>query len=173
MKKVLTTRLRYWLSSILIVLVALSLGISGFPSLVSTAVTVNASPPPGQTATFGLDSGNSTFGESANVICSMKFTCLDDGTLTKMALLVDDASPTGNVKVAIYGHDAANDIPENLLWGGRSTAVADGWMEWETLPIQLSANTVYWLVFWMDAGNGIRYQSRSGRDVWWRMPYGE
>jgi hypothetical protein len=142
-------------------------------NIATVSITVTEPPPPGQTATFGLDSGNHTWGESANFICSMKFTCPDDGTLTKIALLVDDASPTGNAKVAIYDHDAANNLPQNLLWGGSSTPVDDGWMEWATSPVQLSADTVYWLAFWLDAGNGIRYQSGSGRDVWWNLPYGE
>jgi len=143
-------------------------------NIATVTITVNASgPPPGETATFGLDSGNNTWGEGANIIDGMKFECAYGGTLTKLSLLVDDASPGGNVKVAIYDHDGAHDLPENLLWGSGSTAVHDGLMEWGTAPVELSADTTYWLVYWMDARNGIRYQSGAGRHVWWFWTYGD
>ena len=140
----------------------------------TVSITVNTSgSPPGDTTTFGLDSGDDTWGEAANVISGMKFTCLDDGTLSEMGLLIDDSSPSGNVKVAIYDHDTENDLPQNLLWGGNSTPVTDGWMEWTTSPVQLTKDTDYWLVLWIDVQNGIRYQSDAGRHIWWYESYSD
>ncbi len=145
-------------------------------NIATVSITVNASsppPPPGQTGTFGLDNGDGTWGLDAGAINGMKFACSDDGTLTKIGLLLDDASPSGNVKLAIYDHDATNDLPENLLWGGSNKSTTDGWMEWGTSPVQLSANATYWLVFWLDTQNDVRYQSGSGRHVWWSWQYGD
>jgi len=102
----------------------------------------------------------------------MQFTSPGNGTLTKIRLLVNDTTPAGHVKVAIYDHNPATGLPGTLLWGGASTSVVNGWMEWTTPAVSVKANTIYWLVYWLDTGNGIRYQSEAGNHVWWFLTYG-
>lgn len=136
---------------------------------VTITVSPGGGPLPG--GTFGLDSGSDTYNQGRNMINAMKVTNTAGGTLSKIELLIDDATPEGNVKIAIYEHNALTDRPGNLLWSSASTTVTDGWMEWSTAPVGLTANTVYWLAYWLDTANGVRYQSGAGRHAWWAMAY--
>jgi hypothetical protein len=135
----------------------------------------------GETASFGLNNGDEARTQGANIINAVKFTCPSAGNLTEIALLIGMPSETGadriywpgrHVKVAIYDDNPTHDVPNNLLWGGDSTIVSSGWMEWQTSPISLSANSSYWLAFWLDADTAVRYQTGAGRQVSWYESYG-
>jgi hypothetical protein len=135
----------------------------------------------GQIATFGLNNGDGTCTVKANIIDAMKFTCSSAGNLTQIALLIGSSCDTGadrvywpgrHVKVAIYDDNLKTDMPNKLLWGSYSAIVASGWMEWQTPPISLSADSSYWLAFWLDADTAIRYQTGAGRQVLWYESYG-
>ena len=80
--------------------------------------------------------------------------------------------PGRHVMVAIYDHNPTTDMPNNLLWGSNSTSLASGWMEWQTSPVSLNGDSVYWLAFWLDAPAGVRYQTGAGRHVLWYESYG-
>jgi hypothetical protein len=79
----------------------------------------------------------------------------------------------GSVKIAIYDHDAVNDLPGNRLLPEVTGSLASN--AWTTIPLPtrayLPAGT-YWIVFNASADDGITYSSQTGgARVWKAMGY--
>jgi hypothetical protein len=131
-------------------------------------------------ATFGLDSGNATEAVTPSYAVSTRVqNTVGDGNLSKIELLVDDASPLGNVKFAVYA-DSGGEPGALLLDGGDAVAVTNGWVSKSGLTLAVTLNTWYFLFFKMDQGNDVRYLSSGSNDAYkyneiqdpWPSPFG-
>lgn len=112
---------------------------------------------------FGLNSGSATWANPIHKIEAQVFNtgANNSGELASIRWLVDDATPTGNVKMSI--HTDSGGYPDDLLWGDNTgQAVVNGWNTVNVSGVTLDANTDYWLAYKEDAVNGIRYQSATG-----------
>jgi hypothetical protein len=123
--------------------------------------------------TFGLDDGNRTWSHAANMLDAMRF--LNDastGTLTKLELQFDDASPAGKVRLGVYADN--NGLPGSLLLDAGEATVANGWVSISLLNLPVTGNTYYWLVFSMDSPNAARYMTGqpSRSHYWISLNYG-
>jgi VCBS repeat-containing protein len=128
-------------------------------------VTITVTPPPGSTATFGLDSGSVTFYDGGDKIEAQRFqNTAGDGTLTKLELLVDTAYG-GKVRMAVYADD--NGAPGALLVDAGEVTVSNGWVSISGLSAPVTGNTYYWLVFNMSYANQLKAQPSSGNTHRW------
>ncbi|OGM91872.1 hypothetical protein A2755_00715 [Candidatus Wolfebacteria bacterium RIFCSPHIGHO2_01_FULL_48_22] len=120
-----------------------------------TSVQTTSSPIP-QENVFGLVSGNSTYMQHANALQAMRFqNTVGNGILTKLELLVDDATPSGMVRMGVYAD--ANGVPGDLLLDAGEATVSNGWV---SAPSVLSLqNSYYWIAYILQHDNGIRYQT--------------
>lgn len=118
-------------------------------------------------ATFGLDSGDNTYNLGENALQGVRFqNDAATGTLTKLEILFDDATPNDNVRLGVYADDAGS--PAALLLDAGTVAVADGWVEISGLSLGVTLNAYYWLAFVLQSANGVRYQSgqAAGSHAW-------
>jgi len=66
-------------------------------------------------ATFGLNDGNNTSSQAANILNAMRFqNTVRTGTLIKLEILFNDSTPTGKVRLGVYTDN--NGTPGNLYW---------------------------------------------------------
>jgi hypothetical protein len=134
--------------------------------------TRTATPTPTPTATFGLNSGGSTWQDAAGYIEAMRFQCPGNGMLTRLEILFDDTTPNGSVRLGVYADSSGT--PGALLLDAGSVTVANGWVGISGLSLHVSANTYYWLAFDLSAQNGVRYQTGepTSSHVWRIYSYG-
>jgi hypothetical protein len=95
------------------------------------------------TATFGKGIGSKSSAFTGNRIHACKFTLSVAGTVSSVGMHIASAA-TGNIRTAIYSHDATNNKPDTLLTQSGSAACQNGWNDLPVTPIFLSAGT-YWL----------------------------
>jgi hypothetical protein len=130
---------------------------------------VIAAPFRGQFAasTFGLNQGNATYGVAANVWNGMWFlNTAGAGHISKVELLVDDRSPSGVVRMGVYGA-----TPCTLIKDLGYVRVSNGWVSIGGLNIPVSAGSYYYLAFDLQRQNQVRVQknyaaSNSGFGCW-------
>lgn len=134
--------------------------------------TPTATPTPTPTATFGLNSGGSTWQDAAGYIEAMRFQCPGNGMLTRLEILFDDTTPNGSVRLGVYADSSGT--PGALLLDAGSVTVANGWIGTNGLSLSVSANTYYWLALDLSAQNGVRYQTGgpTSSHVWRVYSYG-
>jgi hypothetical protein len=134
--------------------------------------TRTATPTPTPTATFGLNSGGSTWQDAAGYIEAMRFQCPGNGMLTRLEILFDDTTPNGSVMLGVYADSSG--APGALLLDAGSVTVANGWIGTKGLSLSMSANNYYWLAFDLSAQNGVRYQTGgpTSSHVWRAYAYG-
>lgn len=118
--------------------------------------------------TFGkTDIGATKLGTSW--IYSCKYTCPQDGTLTSISMHFTWGSSSYTFYLGIYSDD--NGYPGSLIASSAETQMLDG-AQWNTatVPADLTANTVYWLVaHWSDSGAQLAYDPGSINQAY-RMP---
>ncbi len=136
----------------------------------STAPAPNPTP---VTATFGLNSGNQTWNQSANILDAMRFqNTAGTGTLNKLELLFDTSVASGKVRFGIYADN--NGKPGNLLLDAGEATISNGWVSISGLNLPVTQGSYYWLSFIMSAGNGARYQTQqpTNSHYWLSYNYG-
>ncbi len=123
--------------------------------------------------TFGLNSGDSTWGQSSGILDVMRFqNNAGTGTLNKLELLVADSTPSGKVRFGIYAD--SNGKPGKLLLNAGEATVINGWVSVSNLNLQVTTGTYYWLAFGFQNGNTARYQSgqTANSHYWINQSYG-
>ncbi len=80
----------------------------------------------------------------------------------------------GNVKIAIYDHDAANNLPRNRLFPEVERGlVSNGWTTIHLFPAVFLHPGNYWIVFNTTEKDGITYSSQTGGvRAWKQSSYG-
>jgi hypothetical protein len=124
-------------------------------------------------ATFGLDNGNATWGESSDILNVMRFqNTAGTGTLTQLELMFNDSSPNGMVRLGIYADN--NGMPGSLLLDAGEVEVQNGWVSIDGLSLSVTENTYYWLAYNMENPNDVRYQTGrpSASHRWATVSYG-
>jgi len=136
------------------------------------SVTPTPTPTPTPTATFGLNSGGSTWQDAAGYIEAIRFQCPGNGMLTRLEILFDETTPNGSVRLGVYADSSGT--PGALLLDAGSVTVANGWVGISGLSLHVSANTYYWLAFDLSAQNGVRDQTGgpTGSHMWRVYSYG-
>jgi hypothetical protein len=108
--------------------------------------------------TFGLNTGNNSFNQFADALQAMRFqNTTGNGTLTQLDLLVDETSPSGNVRLGVYADN--NGQPGSLILDAGETAVTRGWVSISNLNLPVTSGSYYWLAFNLQNDNSISYQS--------------
>jgi hypothetical protein len=123
--------------------------------------------------TFGLNSGNSTWDQSAGILDVMRFhNSAGTGTLTKLELLVADSTPVGKVRFGVYADN--NGKPGSLLLNAGEATVINGWVALSNLKLPVTSGSYYWLAFGFQSGNTARYQSGQAANshFWIKQSYG-
>lgn len=106
---------------------------------------------------FGLKKGNKTYEVPANTWVGMYLlNTAGNGNITKVELLVDDDTPTGLVRMAIY-----QATPCILFQDLGYATVSNGWVAISGLNIPVAADTYYYLAFDLENPNGIRAQKHT------------
>ncbi|MGD0795108.1 MAG: cadherin-like domain-containing protein, partial [Dehalococcoidales bacterium] len=124
----------------------------------SNTATVTITITTSTATTFGLNSGDNTWNQSANLLDVMRFqNNAVTGTLTKLEILFDDTTPNGKVRLGVYAD--SNGAPGSLLLDAGEVTVANGWVSISGLSLSVTQNTYYWLVCNLQSANGVRYQS--------------
>ncbi|MBN2255472.1 MAG: tandem-95 repeat protein, partial [Deltaproteobacteria bacterium] len=124
--------------------------------------------------TFGLDSGNSSYTESANVLDAMRFlNTAGTGTLTKLEILFNDTAFSGKVRLGVYAD--VNGVPGGLVLDAGEAVVADSWVSAIGLNFPVVGGEYYWLAFNLQDENAVVYQSGQLLDshYWAYVSYGE
>jgi len=124
------------------------------------------------TGTFGLDAGDTTDSAwGAGTINAQRFqNTVATGTLTKLEILFDDATPTGNFRMGVYADDAG--AAAGRLLDAGEVAVADGWVSISGLSLAVTLNSYYWLAANSESYNGCRYLSTGGTMHYKASAYG-
>lgn len=119
------------------------------------------------TTTFGLNNGNNTSNQSANILNVMRFqNNAGTGKLTRLEILFNDTTPNGNVRMGVFSD--GNRRPGTLLLDAGEAHVANGWVSITSLNLPVAQGTYYWLGFLLTNQNGVRYQSgqSAGSHYW-------
>ncbi|MGA2670076.1 MAG: Ig-like domain-containing protein, partial [Dehalococcoidia bacterium] len=133
----------------------------------TVSITITAS----TATTFGLNSGDNTWNESANLLDVMRFqNNASTGMLTKLEVLFDDTTPNGKVRLGVYADSSG--VPGSRLLDAGEVTVANGWVSISGLSLPVAQNTYYWLACDLQSANGLRYQSASGLHYWASSTYG-
>jgi len=112
--------------------------------------------------TFGITSpGPSVQGAGyPNLMMASRFALPSAGSVSSLSVYLD-GSPSGNVRLAIYGDDAVNNVPSSLVVQSASTPVSViGWATASISSTALNAGS-YWLVAMID-NSGSRLHFGSG-----------
>ncbi|OGO32415.1 MAG: hypothetical protein A2Z29_02395 [Chloroflexi bacterium RBG_16_56_11] len=110
--------------------------------------------------TFGLSSIEGSADESPNYLNAMRFqNTAGTGNLVKLEILIDDISPTGNVRMGIYADN--NGSPGSRLLDAGEVNVSNGWVGSSGLNLPVTQGTYYWLVFVLQSTN--RVSGRTGQ----------
>jgi hypothetical protein len=83
------------------------------------------------------------------------------GNLTNIRLKVDDTTPNGSVKFAIYTDTTVNSshYARTKLWADATgQTVINGWNSVSTSSVTLNAGTYYWLCCKMSATNTVQWK---------------
>ena len=106
---------------------------------------------------FGLSKGNHTEEAPEDVWNGMFFlNTAGNGHISRVQLLVDDRTPAGLVRMAVYW--ATPCILEQEL--GYATVV-DGWVSIDGLDIPVTARSCYYLAFDLESPNEIRIRKKA------------
>lgn len=97
------------------------------------------------------------------------------GTLNKLAVLFNDTTPLGKVRLGVYADKSG--VPGSLLLDAGEATVANGWVSISGLSLAVTKNNYYWLAFNMQSPNGVKYQNgppaTAGSHYYWmNRPYG-
>lgn len=125
------------------------------------------------TATFGLNSGDTTWEDSPNFLSAVRFrNTAGTGILTRLEILSDDTTPNGKVRLGVYADN--NGVPGNLLLDAGEVTVANGWVAKDNLNLPVTQNTYYWLAYNLNSANGIRYKAGqpANSNRWVNLIYG-
>ena len=102
----------------------------------------------------------------SGISSALKFTTTDAITITEIGWYQSDAGVSAtNYQMALYTHDAANDLPEDKIADSdTSGSVAASTAAWygDAISVGLSASTVYWVVVHVDGGGADADQATSG-----------
>jgi hypothetical protein len=125
---------------------------------------------------FGLMEDSATEGLTQNYVDACRFQVGSvGGNLTNIRLKVDDTTPSGNVKLAIYTDTtvSGNNYARRKLWADETgQAVVNGWNSVPTGSVSLTANTYYWLCAKMSVTNTVQWKGGStGQHRWDDQPY--
>lgn len=84
---------------------------------------------------------------------ALKITPSANRTITEIGWYCNDATEEANFEVAIYSHNAGDDVPDASISKDQTNAkgTAAGWKKVTGLNIELTASTVYWIVIQCDA----------------------
>jgi len=120
---------------------------------------------------FGLMADSATENLTQNYVDACRFQMGSvGGTLTNIRLKVDDTTPNGNIKLAIYTDTtvSGNNYARTKLWADDvGQAVVDGLNSVSTSAITLSANTYYWLCAKMSVTNTVQWKGgATGQHRW-------
>jgi hypothetical protein len=97
-------------------------------------------------------SGNFEWGE---IFFRPTGTISASGTVTKitMSWLLNDSGSSNNVRVALYSHDAVNDMPESLLVASASTEITtyyDALKDFTVADTSVTSGSYYWMAIYAD-----------------------
>ena len=120
---------------------------------------------------FGLNADSATENLTQNYVDACRFQMGSiNGTLTNIRLKVDDATVSGNIKLAIYTDTtvSSNNYARTKLWADDvGQAVVNGWNSVSTSAITLNANTYYWLCAKMSVTNTVQWKGgATGQHRW-------
>ena len=122
----------------------------------TVTITINTAAATPVTGTFGLNSGNYVYAESANVLNVMKFkNTSGTGKLTKLEIFVNGTAPNGKVRLGVYADKSGK--PGALLLDAGEVTVTKGWVSISGLNLSVTKNTYYWLAFDMQSTNYLSY----------------
>ncbi|MCJ7577266.1 MAG: hypothetical protein MUO91_02315 [candidate division Zixibacteria bacterium] len=111
---------------------------------------------------FGLNADSAIENLTLNYIDACRFQMGSvGGTLTDLRLKVDDATISGNIKLAIYTDTTVfgSSYARTKLWADNTgQAIVNGWNSVSTSSVNLSANTYYWLCSKMSATNTVQWK---------------
>ena len=140
-----------------------------YSNIAMVTITVAASAP----VTFGLDGGDTTWVDSPNYLSAVRLqNTAGTGTLTKIEILCDDATPTGKVRLGVYADNGG--VPGSLLLDAGVVDVTNGWVAIDGLALSVTEGSYYWLVYGMQNENGVRYQrgQSANSNRWVSYAYG-
>lgn len=103
------------------------------------------------------------FGATANVYRASKFTASATEIVCSVDLyMLKVGTPTFNIKVAVYSHDAVNDKPNALVgsWSANKAGAdipAGTWGKFTGMSASITNETTYWKVLYTDGNDGSNY----------------
>jgi hypothetical protein len=127
----------------------------------------------GTSGYFGLNSGNSTWDRGSGTLDVMRFkNTAGSGLLTRLELLLNDATPQGKVKMGVYADNKGK--PGIRLLDAGEVPVTNGWVAISGLNLPVAAGQYYWLGFELQGANIVRYQTgqAAGSHCWINQKYG-
>jgi VCBS repeat-containing protein len=151
------------------VLSALARDASGNEAVSSIDITVAN----GIITTFGLDDGNISSNDQPGYLSAARFrNVVGTGDLTKIELLFDDSSPSGQVRLGVYADN--NGSPGSLLLDAGEVTATNGWVAISRLNLPVTQDVYYWLAYSLQSGNTIRYQNGRAENSnrWIKFTYG-
>jgi len=83
---------------------------------------------------------------------ALKITPTANRTITEIGWYSNQTSEEANFEVAIYSHNAGDDVPDASIYKDQTNAkgTTPGWKKVTGLSIELTASTVYWIVIQCD-----------------------
>ena len=122
---------------------------------------------------FGLTGCGSQWTVGVGYIDYMMFQCVTGGTASKIRLLTSGVG-TGQVRMAIYSHNATYIRPNLLLWEGTDQSYTTGWIEEAVTGLTIVAGTYYWLAFKDNSSGAECYTGGAGTHFWSSLlPYSD
>jgi hypothetical protein len=126
--------------------------------------------------TFGLNSGDSVWKDTGNVLNLMRFqNTAGKGQLAKAEMLFNTTAPSGKVMMCVYADN--NGKPGSLIRNLVETDVKNGWVAFQFQHPELNANAWYWFGFVLQNSNGVAFLSSGANTAkiphyWMNCPYG-
>ena len=112
----------------------------------------------GPLPTFGLDAGDARYASS--MFNAQRFeNTAGDGALSRLELLVQDASASGLVRLGVYAD--SDGVPGTLLIDAGEAVLTDGWVGISGMNMPVTAGTYYWLAYLPSSTVVIAYQTQS------------
>jgi len=131
---------------------------SGTDATINTGTAVTDMVIPDQFEEYiGLSTQDNQYSENTGSINGMRFLCGQGGSLAKIEIYFQEASPSGNARLGVYSDNAG--VPNTLLLDAGEVAIANGWVEIDGLELEVENGTYYWLAFTLSAQNFVYYLS--------------
>jgi hypothetical protein len=123
------------------------------------------------TVTDTAGSSSATYTPGNTFVLASKITASASGTSVTVGINI--ATAAGNIRMALYSHNATDDKPASLLGETASIAIAGtDFQDYTLTGVTIVSGTVYWIAFQFD-NNGAQVQGvASGRRSFYTHTYG-